>query len=426
VAAWQLGKNPSAKVIIVTYNESLAKDIVGEIRKMMKSSIYRQIFATRIQRGQDRSLEFATTAGGWVYGATMAGSGVTGRGADLIIVDDPLAAKDADDPTKLAHSVAYFENELRPRFNKPRREKILCVQHRLGKNDFTAYLLDQGDWQRLALPLIAGEDCVYPVRNGTWLRKQGNVLRADEFSAGAIKRLCGQVNFEFLYQQGEGAETRDRVQAEDFRPFRGEVPAALPRIVSVDPGHKKTESGSPSVIQVWALDRDRFYLLDQWRERASCSDFRSAFVRLCRKHLPNIALIEDTGYGPSLIDKPPAFGWLTIVPCTPDSRSKRERLAAHLKAIRAGCIYLPEGADWTDDYVEEFLTFPANCTDQVDATVQFLDKAGSAKWDGLRRPKVAIGAVALYSSPIPTSAPPTPAPLSRAIGVVACASEWRR
>jgi len=74
-------------------------------------------------------------------------------------------------------------------------------------------------------------------------------------------------------------------------------------------------------------------------------------VRLCRKHLPNIALIEDTGYGPSLIDKPPAFGWLTIVPCTPDSRSKRERLAAHLKAIRAGCIYLPEGADWTDDYV---------------------------------------------------------------------------
>src|SRR5215207_8188578 len=79
---------------------------------MMKSSIYRQIFATRIQRGQDRSLEFATTAGGWVYGATMAGSGVTGRGADLIIVDDPLAAKDADDPTKLAHSVAYFEERV--------------------------------------------------------------------------------------------------------------------------------------------------------------------------------------------------------------------------------------------------------------------------------------------------------------------------
>jgi predicted phage terminase large subunit-like protein len=200
------------------------------------------------------------------------------------------------------------------------------------------------------------------------------------------------------------------------------VRKTLPRIVSVDPGHKRTPTGSPSVIQVWAPDGDRFYLLDQWRERASCSDFRSAFLDICRKHRPNIALIEDTGYGPSLIDKPPAFGWLTIVPCTPDSRSKRERLAAHLKAIRAGCINLPEGADWTDDYVEEFLTFPANCTDQVDATVQFLDKAGSAKWDGLRRPKVAIGAVALGSSPTPA----TPAPLSRAIGAVACASEWRR
>ena len=56
VAAWQLGKNPYAKIIIATYNESLAKDIVGEIRKMMKSSIYRQIFATRIQKAQGRSL----------------------------------------------------------------------------------------------------------------------------------------------------------------------------------------------------------------------------------------------------------------------------------------------------------------------------------------------------------------------------------
>src|SRR5215213_2628666 len=203
VAAWQLGKNPSAKVIIATYNESLAKDIVGEIRKMMKSSTYRQIFATRIQKGQDRSLEFATTAGGWLYGATMAGSGVTGRGADLIIVDDPLAANDADDPAKLARPVAYFENELRPRFNNPSREKILCVQHRLGKNDFTAYLLDQEDWQRLALPLIAGEDCVYPVRKGTWLRKKDNVLRADEFPARAIKRLRNQSNFEFCINRAK-------------------------------------------------------------------------------------------------------------------------------------------------------------------------------------------------------------------------------
>jgi predicted phage terminase large subunit-like protein len=200
------------------------------------------------------------------------------------------------------------------------------------------------------------------------------------------------------------------------------VPSTLLRIVSVDPGHKRTPAGSPSVIQVWVLGDDRFYLIDQWRERAGFSDFRSAFVRLCRKHRPKIALIEDTGYGPSLIDKPPAFGWLTIVACTPDSRSKRERLAAHLKAIRAGCICLPEGADWTDDYVEEFLTFPANCTDQVDATVQFLDKARSTKWEGLRPPKVAIGAVASHLSPMPA----TPAPLSRAIGAVACASEWRR
>ena len=170
-----------------------------------------------------------------------------------------------------------------------------------------------------------------------------------------------------------------RIRSEDFHWYRGSaVSPTLPRIVSVDPGHKRTPTGSPSVIQVWAPDRDRFYLLDQWRERARCSDFRSAFLDVCRKHRPNIAF------------------W--------------------------PCFRISWTADWTDDYVEEFLTFPANCTDQVDATVQFLDKVGSAKWHGLRRPKVAIGAVASHSSPTPATA----APLSRAIGAVACASDWRR
>jgi len=422
-AVWQLGKNPSSKIIIGTYSENIAADIVYQCRRKMKSPAYREIFPTRIERGQDRALEFATTAGGWLYGVSMAGRGVTGRGADLIIIDDPIAVKDAGNVRKLEEAIHFFDSELRPRFDHPSREKILYVGHRLAEEDLSSYLHDQGDWQRLALPLVADKDCIYPIRRGSWCRERGDVLRADEFSPKTIARLRKQTNFEYLYQQGEGEETMQRIRSEDFHWFRGgAVSSTLPRIVSVDPGHKRTPTGSPSVIQVWAPDGDRFYLLDQWRERASCSDFRSAFLDVCRKHRPNIALIEDTGYGPSLIDNPPASSWLTIVACTPDSRSKRERLAAHLMAIREGCIYLPEGADWTDDYVEEFLTFPANCTDQVDATVQFLDRARSAKWEGLRRPKVVTGGVALASSPRPA----TPAPLSRAIGAVACASDWRR
>jgi hypothetical protein len=100
-AAWYLGNHPSAKIIIATYSEKLAADIVYEIHRMMISPSYCEIFRTRIERGQDRALEFATTAGGWLYGVSMAGSGVTGRGADLIIVDDPIAAKDAGNPSLL-------------------------------------------------------------------------------------------------------------------------------------------------------------------------------------------------------------------------------------------------------------------------------------------------------------------------------------
>ena len=62
-ATWQLGKNPSSKIIIATYSENVAADSVYQCRRMMESPAYREIFSTRIQRGQDRALEFATTEG---------------------------------------------------------------------------------------------------------------------------------------------------------------------------------------------------------------------------------------------------------------------------------------------------------------------------------------------------------------------------
>src|SRR3954463_14021349 len=81
-------------------------------------------FPTRIERGQDRALEFATTAGGWLYGVSMAGRGVTGRGADLIIIDDPIAVKDAGNVRKLEVGIHFFDSELRPRFDHPSRKKF--------------------------------------------------------------------------------------------------------------------------------------------------------------------------------------------------------------------------------------------------------------------------------------------------------------
>jgi len=203
-AVWQLGKNPSSKIIIGTYSENIAAHIVYQCRRKMKSPAYGEIFPTRIERGQDRALEFATTAGCWLYGVSMAGRGVTGRGADLIIIDDPIAVKDAGNVRKLEEAIHFFDSELRPRFDHPSREKILYVGHRLAEEDLSSYLHDQGDWQRLALPLVADKDCIYPIRRGSWRRERGDVLRADEFSPKTIARLRKQSNFEYLYQQGRG------------------------------------------------------------------------------------------------------------------------------------------------------------------------------------------------------------------------------
>ena len=130
-----------------------------------------------------------------LWRVSMAGRGVTGRGADLIIIDDPIAVKDAGNAPKLEQAMHYTDSELRPRFDHPSREKILYVGHRLAEEDLSSYLHDQGDWQRLALPLVADKDCIYPIRRGSWRRKRGDVLRANEFPPKAIARLRKQSNF---------------------------------------------------------------------------------------------------------------------------------------------------------------------------------------------------------------------------------------
>jgi hypothetical protein len=200
-AAWYLGNNPKGKVIVATYSEALAATIVSQLRRMMKSPTYQKIFAVRIAKGQERSLFVGTTSGGQLHAISLAGGGITGFGADFIIIDDPVSAHEAGNASKMERAIIFTETELRTRFNKPSKEKLLYVGHRLAKNDLCAYLLEQDEWDLLALPLVADEKASYPRADGEWMRKRGDILRNDEYSPKAIKRMRKLKHFHFLYRK---------------------------------------------------------------------------------------------------------------------------------------------------------------------------------------------------------------------------------
>ena len=129
LAAWALGRDPSKQVLIVACSEQLANNIAAQIRKLLRSDWYQEVFSTRLLPHRGKVNDFETTGGGGVY-AIPVGGAVTGRGADLIIFDDPIEIRDHNNLTLIERVNALFENviDVAPRRSQARQHRCHCAQ----------------------------------------------------------------------------------------------------------------------------------------------------------------------------------------------------------------------------------------------------------------------------------------------------------
>jgi predicted phage terminase large subunit-like protein len=370
--AFILGRDPSAKVLIVTYGENLALDIAHGVREVIRAKWYSAAFTTRLAANRNRSTDFATTEGGGVYAAPIGGQ-LTGYGADYIIIDDPLEIKDANNLERIDFVNKRFDNVIRSRLNLPSKGTIVIVAHRLNENDLSGHVLDDDEWTTVTLPFEAERSQEFDLGNGrTWRRRKGELLRPKEFSDKDRARIRKSANFEALFQQDPGAIALPKIEPKHFVVASIDGIENFPAVLSIDPGQAEGEKNSYSVIQLWRVLADRYVLVDQWRDRVSYVDFRHVCRLMVRRHRPSTALIEQAGTGIALLSELRLFSWLDLVPIVP-SASKLERLRAQISFILDQKITLPRDAPWRRDYVAEFVGFQnSKFTDQVDATVQFL------------------------------------------------------
>jgi predicted phage terminase large subunit-like protein len=372
--AWILAHNPSAKIIILTYGQDLADKNAYAIRAILRSDWFKQTFHTRIKKDRAKLVDFVTTDGGGVRALSIQG-GVTGLGADFIIIDDPVEIKDCDNAKRLERVNNLFDDEIQTRLDNPKKGCIVVIAHRISEDDLPGHVLQKGGWQQLKLPLIATRSRTYDLGDGeSWEREKGELLRPDAFTQSDIQRLrCSkQPGFETLYQQNPGGGDRLRIKAEFFPAFSAQMPHS-PVVLSIEPGQKGGPANSYSVIQVWARKGGAHLLLDQWREQARYPEFRSQVWLFIRKYQPSAVLIEDTGQGPSLRSEIKPRNGMELVPITPLG-DKVERLRRHRRAIRRGLVQLPEGAAWRAEFISEATQFPYGpFDDQMDALSQYLD-----------------------------------------------------
>jgi hypothetical protein len=151
--AWILAHNPSAKIIILTYGQDLADKNAYAIRDILRSDWFKQTFHTRIKKDRAKLVEFVTTDGGGVRALSIQG-GVTGLGADVIIIDDPVEIKDCDNAKRLERVNDLFDDEIQTRLDNPKKGCIVVIAHRISEDDLPGHVLKKGEWKQLKLPLI--------------------------------------------------------------------------------------------------------------------------------------------------------------------------------------------------------------------------------------------------------------------------------
>jgi hypothetical protein len=139
--------------MVVTYSDQLAEHITYHIRRVLQAPWFTKLFTTRVAGDRSKVDDFATSHGGQVF-ATSIGGALAGRGADLIIFDDPLDLKDASNERQIAVVNQRFDSLVMSRLNDPRTGRVVIIAHRLNDNDLSAHVIKQGGWRHVALPLV--------------------------------------------------------------------------------------------------------------------------------------------------------------------------------------------------------------------------------------------------------------------------------
>ena len=378
--AWWLGQEPTARIICASYAQDLADKFARDTRQVVSSPWYLQLFGTRISRHRHAVADFETTAGGYRMGTSVGGV-LTGRGADVIIVDDPLKPVEAVSDLLRQQVNDWFDHTLVSRLNDPRTGCIVVIMQRLHEDDLTGHLLAKGGWTHLSLPAIAEIDERHEVDTlfgpKVFRRRQGEPLHGARQPLSILattKQEIGEYNFAGQYQQSPAPAEGGMIKRAWLVYYDDtELPKAFDAILqSWDTANKVSELSDYSVCTTWGIADRRLFLLDVRRERLDYPELKRAVRAHAERYGANTVLIEDKASGTQLIQELTQDGLYSVRGHTPEG-DKIMRMHATSILFENGAVRLPRSAPWLSDYERELTTFPkGKHDDQVDSTSQAL------------------------------------------------------
>ncbi len=376
--AWYLGRNPTAEFVGASYNFELATEFGRDVRDIVASDEYADVFDMRLALDSRAKGRWNTTAGG-SYRAAGVGTSLTGRGADVLNIDDPVKdAEDAASEIQRETKWNWFRQVARTRLSPD--GAILLTLTRWHEDDLGGRVLEQMEegksvpWTVIDLPAIAIRGEIDALD-----RKPGEALWQSRWPKKALAELradIGERAWSALYQgrpmpEGGAYFLRDDLTYYDTKP------RTLRMYMASDYAVGTRDENDYTVHMVGGVDMaGRLFVVDLWRDRATSDAWVESGIDLVELHKPLNWFEEkgqiEKGVGP----------FLTKRMKERRSHCKRTALTSSVdKVIRAraiqarfsmGMVLLPRNADWAADLVSELLKFPnGKHDDQVDCLSLF-------------------------------------------------------
>ena len=367
--AWMIGREPKLKIIQTTHTGELAVRFGRKAKTLIDSPEYQEIFQTRLREDSQAAGRWETAQGGEYFAAGVGGA-ITGRGADLLIIDDPHSEQDAMNMSALERAYEWYTSGPRQRLQPG--GKIVCVMTRWNTKDLTGILLknqsepksDQWDIVEFPAILPSGK----PVWPEYW--------KLDELETVKASLSLGKWNAQWM--QNPTSEEGAILKREWWKDWDKEHMPRLEHVIqSYDTAFMKKETADFSAITTWGIFREteegppQMLLLDSIKERYEFPELRRVAKEQYDYWQPETVLVEAKASGLPLTYELRNMG-IPVVNFTPSrGNDKHTRVNSVAPLFESGNIWAPLSKQFAQEVVEECAAFPyGDHDDLVDSTTQ--------------------------------------------------------
>ena len=375
--AWFLGNQPEKKIIQTAHTAELAVGFGRKVRNLVNSKDYKKVFPNVSLQSDSKAAGRWNTNKGGEYFAIGVGGAVTGKGADLLIIDDPHSEQEGASADINVFNRTYEWYTSGPRQRLQPNGAIVVVMTRWHNKDLTGQVIDASikrggadQWEVIELPAILPSG--KPLWDAFWKLEELEALKAELPSSKWMAQ----------YQQDPTSEEGALVKREWWRTWEGRNPPDCEFIIqSWDTAFLKTQRADYSACTSWGvfykendegLVAPQLILLDAYKERLEFPDLKKMALEKYNAYKPDAFIVEAKAAGLPLIFELRQTG-IPVQEYTPSrGNDKISRVNAVSDLFASGVVWAPE-TRWAEEVIEEFAGFPnMEHDDLVDSSTQAL------------------------------------------------------